>query len=108
MSINGREDDFGALLGLNDLMSILVQTRGTILFTLDLDYGGRLEGTLCIYPRPIDSFLSLVITDLLGYMMASDPFTRKNSGGVILADGATTPETIPGRISFNFPEGERK
>lgn len=50
LAINGREDELTSqgTEGLNDLMSMLMQTRGTILFILNLGYDGRLERTLCL------------------------------------------------------------
>ena len=54
----------------------------------------------------MDSFLFLVIIDLLGYVMACDPFSRTTRRGVIIADEARPPEITSDRVSLNFPEGE--
>lgn len=65
---------------LDDLMAILMQTRGTSLLTLGLGFGD--QKVLFFSPRLTDSFLFLFTTGLLGYMMACDPFSRTTREGL--------------------------
>lgn len=49
------------------------------------------------------TFLSLVVTDQLGYSMFSVTFIGRTSGGVTIADGARTPAGPLLQRALNFP-----
>lgn len=87
-------------------MSVQVQTRDTILFTLS--YGVRVGGAICVCLTPIDQLPFSSHHSHAGLHDGLCPLTRTTHGGATIADGVGLQQATFGIRSLSFPRGERK